>query len=212
MLELFQTVVGGMEVCCYLLVCPITRKAAVVDPGGNVDRIVALAEQHRAKIEYIIATHGHSDHVCCNRMLREATGAKILMHGDDAEFFARDDVAAYFSRLGLEASPPPDQLLEHREKILVGEQELEVIHTPGHTPGGICLYNGNNLLTGDTLFVGGIGRSDFPGGSYSTLLESIRSRILTLPEETVVWPGHGYGGLRSTVGREKRSNPFLQDS
>ncbi len=209
MLELFQTVVGSMEVCCYLLICPTTKKAAVVDPGGDVDHILELCQHHKAEIEYIIATHGHSDHVCGNRLLREATGAKILMHKEDAEFFAREEVAAYFSRLGLEASPPPDQLLEHGEKILIGKEQLDVIHTPGHTPGGICLYNGNNLLTGDTLFVGGIGRSDFPGGSHKTLLESIHNKILTLPEETVVWPGHGYGGLSSTIGAEKRSNPFL---
>jgi hydroxyacylglutathione hydrolase len=118
-------------------------------------------------------------------------------------------VANYFSMLGLEPSPLTDWEVEEGDKIVIGDTSLAVLHTPGHTPGGICLYNAPDLITGDTLFVGGLGRTDFPGGSHEELLSSIRSKLLVLPPETVVWPGHGYGGDRSTIGEEKRSNPFF---
>lgn len=111
--------------------------------------------------------------------------------------------------LGLEPSPPVDITVKDGDMIKIGEEELQVIHTPGHTPGGICLYNSPDLITGDTLFVGGLGRTDFPGGSHQQLIQSIVDRLLVLPEETIVWPGHGYGGTRSTIGEEKRENPYI---
>lgn len=209
MLEILQVTVGVMGVCCYIVFCPNTKKAAVVDPGGDVDHILAIAGKNDLQIDYIIATHGHPDHVCGNRELKEKTGAAIIMHTADDEFFGRDEVANYFSMLGLEASPRADKTVDEGDVITIGDGSLKVIHTPGHTPGGICLMNGKNLITGDTLFVGGIGRTDFPGGSHQVMIDSIRKRLLVLPEDTVVWPGHGYGGSRSTIGQEKRSNPFL---
>ena len=111
--------------------------------------------------------------------------------------------------LGLTPSPPVDRQVMDGDEIMIGDVTFKVIHTPGHTPGGMCLYNAPDLFTGDTLFVGGLGRSDFPGGSHQELLASIRNKLLVLPPETVVWPGHGYGGSRSTIGEEMRSNPFL---
>lgn len=209
MLEILQVTVGVMGVCCYIVFCPNTKKAAVVDPGGDVDRILEVAKDNGLEIEKIIATHAHPDHVCGVRELKEATGAEIVMHAADEEFFSRDEVSSYFSMLGLEASPPADITVEEGDSVAVGEGDLQVIHTPGHTPGGMCLLNGKNLITGDTLFVGGLGRTDFPGGSHRELLDSIHQKLLVLPEDTVVWPGHGYGGSRSTIGEEKRSNPFL---
>ena len=198
-----------MGVCCYLVSCPATRAAAVIDPGGDVPSILAAADKKGLEVKLIIATHGHPDHVCGNRELKEATGAAIVMHSADADFFGRPEISSYFSMLGLEASPPADRRVEDGELIQVGEENLQVIHTPGHTPGGMCLLNGRDLITGDTLFVGGLGRSDFPGGSHRDLLDSIRTRLLVLPDDTVVWPGHAYGGYQSTIGEEKRSNPFL---
>lgn len=204
-----QMIVGSMGVCCYILACEKTGKAVVVDPGGDEQKILQEIKGKRYAVEYIIATHGHPDHVCGNRIIQEATGAKIVMHKADSQFFGAPEVKNYFSMLGLEASPPVDREVEDGETITFGTVSLQVIHTPGHTPGGICLYNAPDLITGDTLFVGGLGRTDFPGGSHAELLDSIRTKLLVLPQETVVWPGHGYGGSRSTIGSEKQSNPFF---
>ncbi len=204
-----QMTVGSMAVCCYIVKCEETGRGLIIDPGGNDEDVLAIAERMGVAVKYIVNTHGHPDHVCGNGRIKEATGAEIVMHSDDAAFFARPEVVDYFSMLGLPASPPPDILVNHGDVITVGRINLQVIHTPGHTPGGICLYSPPDLFTGDTLFVGAVGRTDFPGGNMNQFMSSIRERLLVLPEETVVWPGHGYGGSRSTIGAEKRSNPFL---
>jgi glyoxylase-like metal-dependent hydrolase (beta-lactamase superfamily II) len=206
---LHQFVVGSMAVCSYIVGCEETKKAAIVDPGGDEDLLLAEIEKLGLTVEYIIATHGHPDHVCGNRKIQEATGAKIIMHAADVDFFEQPEVKEYFSMLGLEPSPPVDIKVKAGDEIRIGNVAFKVIHTPGHTPGGICLYCAPNIITGDTLFVGGLGRTDFPGGSHEELLESIRTQLLTLPPETVVWPGHGYGGSKSTIGNEAASNPFL---
>lgn len=206
---LHQFVVGSMAVCSYIVGCEDTKKAAIVDPGGDEELLLAEIDKLGLTVEYIIATHGHPDHVCGNRKIQEATGAKIIMHSADVEFFEKPEVKGYFSMLGLEPSPPVDILVNGGDEIKIGNVTLAVIHTPGHTPGGICLYCAPNLITGDTLFVGGLGRTDFPGGSHEELLTSIRTQLLTMPAETVVWPGHGYGGSQSTIGNEIASNPFL---
>ena len=206
---LHQFVVGSMAVCSYIVGCEETKKAAIVDPGGDEDLLLAEIEKLGLTVEYIIATHGHPDHVCGNRKIQEATGAKIIMHAADVEFFEQPEVKEYFSMLGLEPSPPVDIKVKAGDEVRIGNVAFKVIHTPGHTPGGICLYSAPNIITGDTLFVGGLGRTDFPGGSHEELLESIRTQLLTLPPETVVWPGHGYGGSKSTIGNEAASNPFL---
>ena len=204
-----QIIVGSMAVCCYIVACEKTKKAAVIDPGGDEEKILAMVKEMGVTVEYIIATHGHPDHVCGNRKIQEATGAKILMHAADESFFGKPEVKHYFSMLGLEASPAADIEVAEGDEIVIGEVRLQVLHTPGHTPGGMCLYNPPHLITGDTLFVGGLGRTDFPGGSHDDLLSSIRTKLLVLPPDTIVWPGHGYGGHQSTIGEEKRSNPFL---
>ncbi len=204
-----QIIVGSMAVCCYIVACEETGKAAVVDPGGDEKKILAEIKNKGYVVDYIIATHGHPDHVCGNRTIQEATGAKIVMHKLDSVFFNKPEVLKYFSMLGLEASPPIDREVEEGDVIIIGATSLKVLHTPGHTPGGMCLYNAPDLITGDTLFVGGLGRTDFPGGSHEELLTSIRTKLLVLPAETVVWPGHGYGGNRSTIGTEKKSNPYF---
>ncbi|NOX24926.1 MAG: MBL fold metallo-hydrolase [Deltaproteobacteria bacterium] len=203
-----QLVVGSMSVCCYVIGCSETKIGAVIDPGGSEDKIMAAVRQEGLQIKYIINTHGHPDHVCGNGPLKEATGAAIVMHKADADFFGQADTKQYFSMLGLPESPPVDKMVQGGDILSVGRLKLKVIHTPGHTPGGICLYDSPHLFSGDTLFVGGVGRSDFPGGSADLLQRSIQECLLSLPEDTVVWPGHGYGGDSSTIGAEKRSNPF----
>ncbi|MDR3630611.1 MAG: MBL fold metallo-hydrolase [Desulfocapsaceae bacterium] len=204
-----QLTVGSMGVCCYIIGCTKTGRGAIVDPGGGEKTVLETARGMGLTIDYIIATHGHPDHVCGNRIIQEATGAKIVMHEDDAAFFFKKEIQNYFSMLGLEQSPPVDITVKDGDSLTLGEEQLRIIHTPGHTPGGICLYNPPDLITGDTLFVGGIGRTDFPGGSHQQLIDSILGRLMVLPEETVIWPGHGYGGSRSTLGEEKRENPYI---
>lgn len=204
-----QLTVGMMGVCCYIVSCEKTKKAAIIDPGGDEDIILDACRKSDLLVEYIIATHGHPDHVCGNGPIKEATGAAIVMHKDDAEFFSTPDVKNYFSMLGLAESPPADIIVEDGDIITIGEETLQVLHTPGHTPGGICLYSAPNCFTGDTLFVGGVGRTDFPGGSMNVLGKSIRNKLLPLPPETIVWPGHGYGGSKSTIGEEAKSNPYF---
>jgi hydroxyacylglutathione hydrolase len=204
-----QMMVGMMGVCCYIVACDETKEAVIIDPGGNEDDILTACQQENLKVKYIVNTHGHPDHVCGNRQLKEATGAEIVMHSADADFFSQSSVEQFFSQLGLPASPPVDKRVEDGDTLTFGNENLAVIHTPGHTPGGICLYSQPNLFTGDTLFAGGVGRTDFPGGSTQQLLTSIKEHILSLPPETIVWPGHGYGGEHSTVAQEKAGNPFL---
>ena len=204
-----QLTVGMMGVCCYLVACEKSRKALLIDAGGDEDQVLALCEQEGVSLEYIVGTHGHPDHVCGNAKIKEATGARIVLHEADAEFFSRPETAQYFSMLGLPASPPADQTVKDGDRLTIGQVSLEVIHTPGHTPGGMCLYSPPHLFSGDTLFVGGVGRTDFPGGDTGQLLNSIQQRLFVLPPETVVWPGHGYGGSRSTIADEKETNPYL---
>jgi len=204
-----QMTVGMMGVCCYIVACDQTSEAVIIDPGGDEDDILATCQQDRLRIKYIINTHGHPDHVCGNKRLKDATGAEIVMHTSDADFFGQARVEQFFSQLGLPASPPVDKRVVDGDNLIFGKESLTVIHTPGHTPGGICLYSKPNLFSGDTLFAGGVGRTDFPGGSTQELLNSIKTNILNLPPDTIVWPGHGYGGERSTIAQEKASNPFL---
>lgn len=204
-----QLTVGSMSVCCYLVACEKTKKGIVIDPGGDEARILSLCAQEKVTLTAIVNTHGHPDHVCGNGKVKKATGAPIVMHEADADFFALARTKQYFSMLGLAESPPVDRRVKDGDVIEFGELSLKVIHTPGHTPGGICLYSAPHLFTGDTLFVGGVGRTDFPGGDHDLFMRVIRERLLTLPAETVIWPGHGYGGDRSTLGAEKRSNPYL---
>ncbi len=204
-----QISVGAMQVCCYIVSCENTNDAAIIDSGGDENVILDRCLENDLNIKYIIATHGHPDHVCGNGFLKDKTGARIIMHKEDAEFFWKPEVRNYFSMLGLPESPEPDILVADGDTITIGDEELQVIHTPGHTPGGICLYNTPDCFTGDTLFAGGVGRTDFPGGSVHELMNSIKSKLLVLPPDTVVWPGHGYGGSRSTIAEEAKSNPFL---
>jgi len=197
---------GPLEVNCYILGCETTRKAAVIDPGGHVDQILALLERLELQLELVINTHGHFDHVGGNRQLLEATGVELLLHEKDQELLKL--AAEHAANFGLptEISPPPNRLLQGGEEVNVGELKIKVLHTPGHTPGGICLLVEDQVIVGDTLFAGSIGRTDLPGGNHQELLSSIRMQLLPLPDVTVAHPGHG---PTTTIGREKVYNPFL---
>ena len=197
---------GPLQVNCYLVGCEESRSAAVVDPGGNVEDILKLLEGLRLKVAMVINTHGHFDHIGGNKGLIEATRASLLIHQADAPLLGKAATHAANFGLRAEPSPAPDRELLGGELLQLGELNLKVLHTPGHTPGGICLYVEDQLIVGDTLFAGSVGRTDLPGGDHQALINSIKSRLLVLPDATLVHPGHGPA---TTIGREKLYNPFL---
>ena len=198
-------VVGPIMANCFIIGCEKTRKAAVIDPGDDSSRILMKLAEHKLTVEYIINTHGHFDHVGANRKLKEATGAKLIIHAlDQSMLKVLLETSAAFG-LSVENSPPPDQTVQDGDIIQFGEIILTVLHTPGHTPGGISLHTDGVVFVGDTLFAGSIGRTDFPGGDFNTLISSIRNKLYSLGDQVIVYTGHG---PETTIGREKRSNPF----
>lgn len=202
---LTTVVVGPLQVNCYLLACPQTRTALVIDPGAEGERILAAAREKDYRIAKIINTHGHFDHIGGNRALVDATGAPLLMHAADLPLLERAQSHARVYGLETEGSPVPDQFLEEGDEIDCGTLQCRVIHLPGHSPGGIALHCGGHLFVGDVLFADSVGRTDLPGGDHRLLIEGIRGKLWTLPGETVVHPGHGPD---TTIAREKRSNPY----
>lgn len=198
--------VGNLEANCYIIGCGETNQAAVIDPGDEVERVLGKLLSLGLTTTAIILTHGHADHIGGVGQLKKATDAPVMIHRLDGDMLT-NPALNLSSWIGepLEFKSA-ERLLDDGEQIKVGSLLLEVLHTPGHTPGGICLSVGNQLFTGDTLFAQLIGRSDFPGGSHSTLIKSIKEKLMILPDETTVYPGHG---PKSNIGYEKKHNPFL---
>ena len=200
--------VGPLEVNAYVLAEARGGRGLVVDPGGDADAILACLARLDLTLAYIVNTHGHFDHVGANRDLKEATGAEILIHEADAGLLLRAADQAGMFGLEAEASPPADRLLRHGDRISLDGLVLEVVSTPGHTPGGICLVLPGRIFTGDTLFAGSVGRTDLPGGSFRELMVSIQREILPRARGRTILPGHGPA---TTLAREIRTNPFLAD-
>jgi len=198
--------VGVYAANCYIVYCKDTKEAIVVDPGGEGQEILKRINDLNIDVKYIILTHGHGDHIGGVLEVKNGTNAPVLIHSADEDYL-KDSVKNLSSMMSMnKVEISPDILLKDGDKFKLGEYDIEVIHTPGHTPGGISLKIGNNLFTGDTLFAGSIGRTDFEGGSYEAIISSIKDKLVKYPDETEVFPGHGPS---STIGREKKYNPFI---
>jgi glyoxylase-like metal-dependent hydrolase (beta-lactamase superfamily II) len=202
-----KLIVGDLQTNCYILGDEKTKEGVVIDPGGDPEDIEKVIQKESLNIKYIILTHGHADHIAALTELKKKTNALILIHPADSDMLV-DPIYNLSSFTGEDLiCPKADRFIEDGDKIKVGAMELEVLHTPGHSPGGISLFGDKMIFTGDALFCGGIGRADFPGASHPQLLNSIKNKILSKPDDTVVYPGHG---PETTIGEEKRNNPWIR--
>lgn len=201
--------VGPLQCNCSIVGDETTRDGIVIDPGDDIQDILALINKHNLKIKQIVITHAHIDHVGGAMKLRAATGAPILLNRNDYALLKMLDVQASWLGMASPGAVEIDHSPEHSDLVKAGSLEAQVLHTPGHTEGSICLYfePQKKLIAGDTLFAGSIGRTDLPGGSFKKIISSIHDRVLALPDETTVIPGHG---PITTIGDERETNPFLQ--
>jgi hydroxyacylglutathione hydrolase len=211
-LKITAAPVGPLTVLTYLVACPETGEALLIDPGGPAPELAEQLQERCWRLKWIVNTHGHADHIAGNDFWAAQTRAQIVMHRLDWEFFSRPEMQDAALAEGFPPLTRVDLMVEDGLKLPLGREEAQVLHTPGHTPGAICLYFPGHLFTGDTLFVGAAGRTDLPGGSLNDLIHSLEHKIMPLPDETRIWPGHDYGETpSSTLGREKLSNPYLTD-
>jgi len=204
-----KLIVGEFAVNCYILADEKTKEAIIIDPGDEAEKILGIINKDRLKIVYIVNTHSHIDHIGANDIIREKTGASLLVHSLDAHYL-EDPLLNLSVMTNNEKKKflPATQTLEDGDKIKVDGIILRVLHTPGHTPGGISLYSGREVFTGDTLFAGSVGRVDLPTGDGEKLKLSIQKKLLTLPDEIKVYPGHG---PETTIGKERRYNYFINE-
>jgi hydroxyacylglutathione hydrolase len=202
-----RVVVGALETNCYLVYCKQTMDCAVVDPGAEPEKIVHVIEQKGLRPSVLINTHGHVDHVGANQDIKEKYDIPLCIHSLDRSLLRNilNSTMGFF--MGAKKSPPPDRFIEEGEEIHIGNSRLKVIHTPGHSPGSVSLSGDGFLLSGDVLFCGGVGRTDLPGGSWAELEKSIKNKIYSFPDDTLILPGHG---PLTTIGQEKKSNPFVR--
>jgi hydroxyacylglutathione hydrolase len=201
--------VGPLACNCSVIGDDASREAMVIDPGDNIDEVMALITKHSLKVRQIVITHAHIDHVGGAMKLRQLTGAPILLNQNDQALLKMLDVQATWIGVAPPGKVEIDQSVTTGDALKVGSIEASVLHTPGHTEGSVCLYfpAEQKLIAGDTLFAGSIGRTDLPGGDFKKIIRSLHEKLLSLPDETVVVPGHGQ---LTTIGEERESNPFLQ--
>jgi hydroxyacylglutathione hydrolase len=205
---IFETFpVGPFQCNCLILGCEETKTAVVIDPGEEADRILDTLSRHRLKTAYLLHTHAHLDHVGATDEVQRKTGATTGLHEEDMVLCENLHVQAALFGLPTPVTPKIDRYLNDGDALWFGRGQVDVLHTPGHTPGSISFYVPTfGLITGDTLFAGSVGRTDLWGGSHPTLIQSIQKKLLSFPDETSVYPGHG---PKTTVGRERTRNPFL---
>jgi hydroxyacylglutathione hydrolase len=210
MVQVRQLPLGPLQTNCYLIGCEETLQAAVVDPSWNGRSIVATAETDGWEITHILLTHSHFDHVGGLEEVKALTGAPIYIHAEAVEMLNNTTMSAAFFGLRVSPPPSPDEYLSDGQEIQLGELLIQVMYTPGHAPGHVSFYlpDYRIVFDGDVLFQDGIGRTDLPGGDYATLMETIQEKLLTLPDETKVFSGHGPA---TTIGQERRNNPYLQE-
>ncbi len=201
-----KLLVGPMQANCYILGCEATRSALVIDPGDEAARIIRFISENELRLDLIVNTHGHVDHIAANEELKEKTSAQLCIHSADADMLVNPQANLSFFIGTPVSSPAPDRILADGDILAVGTLHIEVIHTPGHSQGSICLLGEGYIFTGDLLFAGGIGRYDFPGSSYEDMVKSLK-KVMTLDDDLIVYPGHGPA---TTIGDERRANPFLQ--
>ncbi len=205
---LTKITVGSLETNCYVLSDDETSDAVIIDPGADGDMIIEHIKQLGLKPGLILNTHGHFDHIGANAAVKDEFDIDLMIHGNDVMLLSEaKSHAAGFGFPGT-PSPGPNHTFKDGETITLGSMKLTVVHTPGHTPGCVCFYKEDEalLVTGDTLFAGSVGRTDLPGGSFPTLIDSLRTKIMPFDDNVRVLPGHGPG---STIGHEKRTNPYL---
>jgi len=197
---------GIYETNNYILICEKTKEAVLVDAGGNYKKTAEILKENNAELKYILHTHCHWDHIMGDAEIQKNFGTKVFIHKDDE--FLVNMFEEQLKMLGLPFQPPPNicGFFEDDEEITVGELKLKVIHTPGHSPGGVCFLCENILISGDTLFQGSVGRTDLPGGSFEVLGKSIKNKLFVLDENIKVFPGHGDS---TTIGWEKQNNPYF---
>jgi hydroxyacylglutathione hydrolase len=206
-MEIVRYKLGPMDNNTYLLIDEATRDAALVDPSFGSEKLWSDIEARGVQIRYILNTHAHFDHILGNAFYVEKTGAPLALHRDDLDRLRALPEHARRYRFEAAPSPDPDLYLEHEQTLTLGESRIRVVHTPGHSPGSVTFLFDDVAIVGDVLFQGSIGRTDFPGCSLQTLLHSIRTQLLTLPDETKVLPGHNEP---TTIGAERATNPHLQ--
>ena len=217
-----KLVVGPVEANCYIVGCPKTKEGLIIDPGADADEILKIVKKRNLDIKYIINTHAHIDHIGANKQLKEALNAEFCMHGEDIKFLSNPSLnLSDFAPPGPQNEffpfPQPDIVLQEGSQLKIGDLKASILHTPGHTPGGISIVIhspptrrgrvDNCIFTGDTLFSGSIGNTNFSLSDYETLIDSIKNKLLTLPDDYIVYPGHGSS---TTIGKEKRENTFLK--
>ncbi len=201
-----SAIVSNYMTNCYLVGCEETKEGMIIDPGGNFERIREMIDRSGLHIKFIVCTHGHHDHISATKQTKDYTQGQVYIHEKERKCLQSSlfNGAMIF---GAKHEPcKEDGTLEEGDNLKVGKFSFEVIHTPGHTKGGICLYTPGYLFSGDTLFYGTIGRTDFPGGNYKEIVQSIREKLYKLPDDTVVYPGHG---SETTIGFEKMNNAVV---